>query len=167
MTLPPSVIRQWSNNSKMAIGHCKTGETTSSLIFFCWYVFGPIPWWCCPGCQEPAALVQLLSWLSNQLHYYQLEDTTYCKLLFPQEMTQCLHDSSTFTCGPSGLDNSRFYLLLWRRCPTESWMSRPVDSASRIKQYLRVKVVVITMGNETVAAPAAEGYVTGDVYICY
>ena len=46
-------------------------------------------------------------------------------------------------------------------------MSRPVDSASRIKQYLGVKVVVITMGNETVAAPAAEGYVTGDVYICY
>ena len=104
--------------------------------------------------------MQLLSWLSNQLHYYQLEDTTYCKLLFPQEMTQCLHDSSTFTCGPSGLDNSRFYLLLWRRCPTESWMSRPVDSASRIKQYLGVKVVVITMGNETCSGASSRG-------ICY
>ena len=48
-----------------------------------------------------------------------------------------------------------------------SLIPRPIDSASRIKQYLGVKVVVITMGNETVAPPAAEGYVTGDVYICY
>ena len=48
-----------------------------------------------------------------------------------------------------------------------SLIPRPIDSASRIKQYLGVKVVVITMGNETVVPPAAEGYVTGDVYICY
>ena len=48
-----------------------------------------------------------------------------------------------------------------------SLIPRPIDSASQIKQYLGVKVVVITMGNEAVAAPAAEGYVTGDVYICY
>ena len=45
-----------------------------------------------------------------------------------------------------------------------SLIPQPIDSASWIKQYLGVKVVVITKGNESVVAPAADEYVTGDAY---
>ena len=57
-------------------------------------------------------------------------------------------------------------LLFERSEQSVTTIPRPIDFASWIKQYPGVKVVVITKGNETVAAPAAEEYVTGDAYIC-